>query len=107
MKHTIGGDKVKEYKFSYNFRFKTASGDYQLYNHQSLILTIDQNGNFGKSLNIHTNIHHLTTINNKKLSLIGLGGHPSYLNMDIYPMKDGEKPEVFPINKFSKRELQI
>src|SRR5690554_4839952 len=68
MKNTVGIEKIKEYKFSYNFRFKTASGNYQLYNHQSLILTTDQNGNFGKSLNIHTDINHLTTTNNKKLS---------------------------------------
>src|SRR5690554_3840995 len=73
IKSTIGINKMKEYKFSYNFRFKTATGDYQLYNHQSLILTTDQNGNFGKSLNIHTNVNHLTSLNNQKLSLIGLG----------------------------------
>ena len=107
IKNTIGIDKMKEYKFSYNFRFKTATGDYQLFNHQSLILTTDQNGNFGKSLNIHTNVNHLTTVNNQKLSLIGLGDNPSYLNMDIFPAKDCRIAEPIPVNRFSKRELQI
>lgn len=107
VKNSIGIDKMKEYKFSYNFRFKTGTGDYQLYNHQSLILTTDQNGNFGKSLNIHTNINHLTTTNNQKLSLIGLGGNPSYLNMDIFPEEDCPINDVIPKNIFSKRELQI
>lgn len=107
MKNTIGMEKIMEYKFSYNFRFKTASGNYQLYNHQSLVLTTDDKGNFGKSLNIHTNINHLTSNNNKKLSLIGLSGHPSFLNLDIYDSADGHQKEVLPLKKFSNRELQI
>jgi len=68
-------------------------------------LTTDGNGNFGKSLNIHTNIDHVTKVNNKKLSLIGLAGNPSYLNLDIYDT--GLKEQVIPLNKFSKREVQI
>jgi len=107
IKNTIGVEKIKRYKFSYNFRFKTSSGDYQLYNHQSLILTTDEKGNFGKSLNIHTNINHLAKINNKKLSLIGLGGEPSFLNIDIYGQEDCPKSVMIPVNRFSKRELQI
>lgn len=107
MKNIIGMEKIKEYKFSYNFRFKTDSGNYQLYNHQSLVLTTDDQGNFGKSLNIHTNINHLTTINNNKLSLIGLADHPSYLNLDIYDKVAGHQKEVLPLKKFSNRELQI
>jgi DNA-binding CsgD family transcriptional regulator len=103
---SIGADKITRYKESYNFRFKTADGSYQLYNHQSIILTVDENGNFIKSLNIHTNISHITKKNNFKCSLIGLGGEPSYLNMEVLAT-DAEK--VFPIaeHNFSKRELEI
>lgn len=107
MKNSIGMEKIKEYKVSYNFRFKTATGNYQLYNHQALVLTTDVKGNFGKSLNIHTNINHLTSYNNKKLSLIGLSGHPSFLNLDIYESSEGQENEVLPLKKFSVRELQI
>lgn len=79
----IGVDKILSYKTSYNFRFKTAANDYQLYNHQAIILSVDENNNILKSLNIHTNINHITTENNYKLSLIGMFEEPSYLNIDI------------------------
>lgn len=104
MNNVIGIDKIKEYKFSYNFRFKTLSGEYQLFNHQSLVLTTEEKV---KSLNIHTNIDHLTKTNNKKLSLIGLAGQPSFLNMDICETENENSAEVIPLKKFSKRELQI
>lgn len=107
MKEKVGMEKITEYKFSYNFRFKTASGEYQLYNHQSLGLTTDEYGNFGKSINIHTNISHLTKTNNKKLSLIGLKGNPSYLNIDIFDPWDLAQKDTISLNKFSRRELQI
>ena len=107
MKEKVGMEKITEYKFSYNFRFKTTSGEYQLYNHQSLGLTTDEYGNFGKSINIHTNISHLTKTNNKKLSLIGLKGNPSYLNIDIFDPWDLAQKDTISLNKFSRRELQI
>lgn len=105
--NTIGNDKITRYKESYNFRFKTADGSYQLYNHQSLILTVDENNNFIKSLNIHTNISHITKKNNYKCSLIGLGGEPSYLNMDVYDNLGGASTGTVPENSFSKREIEI
>lgn len=102
---SLGVEKITKYKEAYNFRFKTASGEYQLYNHQSVILTTDENGNFIKSLNIHTNISHITKKNNHKVSLIGLMGEPSYLNMDVL---EGEKVKS-PVseNTFSKKEIEI
>lgn len=107
MKNSIGMEKIKDYKISYNFRVKSANGNYQLYNHQSLALNTDEFGNVRKSLVIHTNINHLTKINNKKLSLIGLAGQPSYLNIELGQCVDGNKNKALPINLFSKRELQI
>jgi len=104
MNNIIGLDKIKKYKFSYNFRFRTISGKYQLYNHQSLILNTDEKV---KSLNIHTNIHHLTKVNNNKLSLLGLAGEPSYLNMDIHEGFCKNKNEAIILKSLTKRELQI
>ncbi len=104
--NSIGVDKITRYKECYNFRFKTADGSYQLYNHQSIILTVDEHGNFIKSLNIHTNISHLATKNNNKFSLIGLAGEPSYLNLDIYDEGDLPKNQLAN-NVFSKREIEI
>jgi DNA-binding NarL/FixJ family response regulator len=95
-----------KYKTSYNFRFRTASGNYKLYNHQALVLTVDENGNFIKSLNIHTEISHLASKNNYLLSLIGLSGEPSFLRMQVLGYDD-----LTPLNSvgnvFSRRELDI
>jgi len=76
------------------------NGEYCMLNHQSIILTIDDTGRFGKSLNIHTNIDHLTKSNNNTISLIGLNNEPSYTNIGVVlDFKD--------IASFSKREIEI
>lgn len=99
----LGAEKFLRYKCSYNFRFRTADGSYRLYNHQSLILSLDENNNFIKSLNIHTDISHITRNNNYKLSLIGLKGEPSFLNIDVMDENKTQSDE----KAFSKREIEI
>lgn len=79
----IGKERNQRYKMSYCFRFRVADGSYQLFNHQSIILTADEEGGMAKSLNIHTNISHLTTQNNYKVSAIGMMGEPSYLHLEV------------------------
>jgi DNA-binding CsgD family transcriptional regulator len=90
------------YKASYKFRIRVADVSYRLFNHQSLMLTTDENNNFIKSLNIHTDISHLASRNNYKVSIIGLGGEPSYLNLAIDPDTKSNTDHLF-----SKRELQV
>lgn len=103
----IGPEKFTRYKGSYNFRFKTADGSYQLFNHQALLLSTDKNYKFINSLNIHTNINHLTKTNNFKFSLIGLTGEPSYLNMEVYDTSTGVITDSVSENIFTKREIEI
>lgn len=104
MQNQVGMEKIKSYKFSYNFRFKNASGSYDFYNHQSLVLTTDEYNNFVKALNIHTNISHLTEINTYTFSIIGLNGLPSFLNLPIFEDGVGDLPCS---HNFSKREIEI
>jgi DNA-binding CsgD family transcriptional regulator len=95
----------KKYKISYCFRLKIHDGSYKLFHHQCIILTTDEEGNVCKTLNIHTNINHLTTQNNYKVSAIGMFGEPSY--MDI-PLTLGEGN--FLSSKqllFTKRETEV
>jgi DNA-binding CsgD family transcriptional regulator len=105
--HTLGMDKITQYKVSYNFRMKTASGCYQMFNHQALILNVDEKGNIAKLLNIHTNIDHLTKTNNQKISLISITDLPSYLNMDVHKTGDQCPLPNWPLIKFSSREMEI
>ncbi|HEX8575302.1 MAG TPA: LuxR C-terminal-related transcriptional regulator [Flavobacterium sp.] len=96
----IGREKMLSYKMSYNFRCRVKSGEYVLFNHQALMLTMDDNGGYGKSLNIHTRIDHLGSSCNYKISLIGLSGEPSFMNLSL----DGKGRQG---NEFSKREVDI
>ena len=98
--NTIAREKLLKYKISYCFRARLANGTFGLFNHQALMLTLDDQGKYGKSLNIHTHIDHLSFANTYKISLIGLDGEPSYMNLNP---TDGIKSGV----EFSKREIEI
>lgn len=92
--------KLLTYKNSYCFRAKLKNGEYGLINHQALMLTMDDNGGYGKSLNIHTRIDHLSNHNTRKISMLGLGGEPSYMNISL---DDEGKNKI----KFSKQQVNI
>jgi DNA-binding CsgD family transcriptional regulator len=96
----VGREKLMRYKISYNYRVRLKNGSYVLFNHQALMLTLDENGGFGKSLIINTRIDHLGHTPNYKVSLIGLQGEPSFMNLGIDA--DAEVPVAF-----SKREIEI
>jgi len=96
----IGREKLLRYKISYSHRGRLENGEYALFNHQALMLTMDDNGGYGKSLNIHTRIDHLSSYNTYKISLIGLNGEPSFMNLSL----DEENQDL---REFSKREIDI
>lgn len=96
----IAREKLLSYKMNYSFRSRMKNGEYALLNHQAIMLSLDNNGGSGKSLNIHTRIDHISTINTGKISLIGLHGEPSFMNMSL-------KSAPRPLPHFSKRETQI
>ena len=96
----VSRDKLLRYKISYCHRARLKNGEYALFNHQALMLTMDDNGGYGKSLNIHTRIDHLSNFNTYKISLIGLHGEPSFMNMSL----DGNMDQV---TEYSKREVDI
>lgn len=96
----VGYEKMLSYKTSYSFRFRLKNGEYALFNHQSLMLSLDDNGGLGKSLNIHTRIDHLSNLNTHKVSFIGFNGEPSFMNLN-----PDEKTQE--LKEFSKREIDI
>ena len=96
----VGREKLLTYKISYCHRARLENGEYVLFNHQALMLTMDDNGGYGKSLNIHTRIDHLSNFNSYKISLIGLNGEPSFMNLSL----DEENQDL---REFSKREIDI
>lgn len=92
-------EQLLKYKMNYNFRIKVKDGSYALFNHQAILLTLDHEGRFGKSLNIHTRIDHITTTNNYKYSLIGLKGEKSYMNLESNSLTEA--------TPYTKREIEI
>ncbi|WP_299594251.1 response regulator transcription factor [uncultured Microbulbifer sp.] len=104
IKHRIGIERVTDYKISYSGRLRVADGSYRLFNHQAIILATDDNGGVTKTLGIHTDISHLTTRNNYKLSLLNLHGQESFLNIDVFDEQD--RPMATQ-SVFTKRELEV
>lgn len=95
-------EELLNYKLSYNFRMKMKDGSYKLVNHQALVLTLDDKKNFSRSLNIHTVIDHITTENNRTITLIGFNGRKSIFNISV------DSSTLTAINvRYSSREIEV
>ncbi|RZJ72179.1 LuxR C-terminal-related transcriptional regulator [Flavobacterium sp.] len=95
----IAPEKLMRYKSSFNFRMRLKSGEYALFNHQALMLSLSDDGGYGTAINIHTRIDHLTETNNNRFSAIGLDGEPSFLNISL----DADKNHL----QFSNKEIEV
>ncbi|WP_372757631.1 LuxR C-terminal-related transcriptional regulator [Mariniflexile sp.] len=91
---------ILDYKTNFSFRSKMKNGDYELLNHQAIVLTVDENGKFGKALNIHTNINHIATKHNNTISLLSLKNESSFVNIEIAAGSDQ-------CTAFTNREIDI
>lgn len=109
---TASMEKVKEIGFShhvnlkssYCFRMKTAGGSYQLFHHQSLHIKQDEEGRLIQTVNIHTNIHHITTENSYVVTVMGIGGQSDFHQIDLKPQVN--KIKLSP-KGISKREIEV
>ena len=99
----LGRENILKYKVCYCFRSKVADGSYQLFQHQAIVLTVDEKGGIGKSLNIHTNINHITKVNNHKVHIIGIDNETEVIELNVKEGNDKLNYSSF----FSKRESQI
>ena len=99
----LGKEKVLEYKVCYNFRSRIADGSYKLFHHQAIVLSVDDEGRFGKSLNVHTNINHITTVNNYTVYLIGIADQTDIIQLELNTEKKSTTVSTF----FSRRESEV
>jgi DNA-binding CsgD family transcriptional regulator len=88
------------YKSNFNFRCRLKDGSYGLINHQAMMLVPSADGGYGRALNIHTLIGHLTKVNTHTYSVIHRYGGKSFLNLPV---------EGYTGNSFSytRREIEI
>jgi DNA-binding CsgD family transcriptional regulator len=102
---------ITNYKISYCLRERTNTGDYRLFLLQTVTLRTTEEGALLKVFGLHSDISHITTENNHRMSLIGLNGEPSYLGIDPFNPEPFQNftPYNFPKPKglFTKREKEV
>lgn len=100
----IAKQEIPEYKISYQMRMKTRDGIYKLILHQAIAFTIDKDFKLGSTLANHSDISHITTSNNYKVSFINVREGKSYYNI-------GTKDDLSLASNISKiltqREIEI
>lgn len=100
----IGLEHFLNLKESYCFRMKTGSGDYQLFHHQSLRIKQDEAGRIIQTINIHTNIDHITPVNNYQVLISGISPRTDFHQINLKPEL---KASVASPKNLTKRELEI
>ena len=98
-----GFDYQQELKSSYCFRMRTSKGNYELFHHQALHTYKDENGKLLQTVNIHTNIEHITHQNSYTVLLSGINGRKDFHQMQwINNNKISESSVIF-----TKREVEV
>lgn len=99
----IGVEYTKFLKSSYCFRMRVADGSYHLFHHQAIVLDVDAQNRIVRSLNIHTDIQHLTSTNNYVATLSGLNGRTDFYQINLSPNgRVEQKPSIL-----TNRELEL
>src|SRR5690606_34114677 len=73
--------KVMKYKTRYDFRIRSKSGEYKRLLQQVAAIQSDEEGAVLRTFVIFTDISHLKQSNKMILSIIGLEGEPSYIDL--------------------------
>lgn len=111
LRNCIRPENIVNYKISYCLRLKAKDDQYKLFLLQTITLKTTEDGALLKVFGCLSNINHITQVNTKKLSLIGLNGEPSYLELDIenHELFENFKPFVTHLDDipFTSRELEI
>lgn len=100
----IDKEEIPHYKISYQYRFKNHKGHYELFLHQAIASSWDDEFKMTSSLANHSNINHITSVNNKKVSFIHILGGKSYYG--ISTVLDIEN-YTNTVKQVTPRELEI
>ncbi len=76
-------EKRLHYKVSYDYRIQKKDGTYLRILQQVITIQLDEDKRVLRTLGIHTDISHLKPHGAPVLSLIGLNGEPSYMNVNV------------------------
>lgn len=92
-------EKISSYKIRYDYRVRKDDGEYLRILHQVIVIDFDEEF-FYKSLCVHIDISDLKVEGKPLLSIIGLDGEPSYINIDV-------EQKYIANSLLSKREKEI
>lgn len=98
----VGFEHHLQLKSSYCFRMKVAPEDYHLFHHQAIHLKNDDYGQLAISLNIHTDIAHITSENSYIVLMQGIGSRNDYIQVDL-----SNTMNIIKTPKFTSREKEI
>ncbi len=79
----LPAEKRLNYKVSYDYRIQKKDGTFIRILQQVITIQLDESKRVLRTLGIHTDISHLKPHGVPVLSLIGLNGEPSYMNIDV------------------------
>lgn len=99
----IGFEHQLHLKTGYCFRMQVAENKYELFHHQAIHTAKDENDKLIQALNIHTNISHITTINNYIATVSGISPRDDFYQKTFRIEKIEEKLG----ERLTKRELEI
>lgn len=99
----IGVKHLKSLKSCYCFRMRVADGSYRLFHHQAITLIADKEHKMVCSLNIHTDISHLSTKNNYIATVMGFNGRNDFYQIDLSPQSTKDSNSC----PLTKRELEL
>jgi DNA-binding CsgD family transcriptional regulator len=98
---TLTVDNIFNYKVQYDFRVRKTNGEFIRVLQQVVTIETTPEGGVNKTLGIHTDISEMKTEGNPSLSIIGMDGEPSYLNIEV------EKVFVPTKSLLSEREKEV
>lgn len=79
----MGIQHIQSLKCCYCFRMRVADGSYRLFHHQSISIVVDSEYRIVKSLNIHTDIEHITQVNNHAVTIMGINGRKDFHRIQL------------------------
>ena len=93
--------KLMKYKVRYDIRLRKNNGDYARILNQGILIEHDNDGKFLRTLIVHSDISYLKHDGKPTLSLIGMDGEPSYIDVGAENMFKESNDDL------SKREKQV
>lgn len=99
----IDKKEIPYYKLSYQLRFRDANDNYRLHLRQAIALSLDENYNLSTVFANQSDISHITTRNNHKISFVHVQGGKSYFGIGDINELSLSQPKL----EISNREVEI